>query len=108
MFDGLTEVQTMIEAQRKLPFVTRFVFHRKGKQIRRFDKAWNSACAEAKVPGRLVHDFRRTAVRNMVERGVPERVAMMISGHRTRSIFDRYHIVSKKDLREAAAKLNAG
>lgn len=81
------------------------IFHRGGEHVREFRKSWRSACRAAGVTGRRFHDLRRTAIRNLVRAGVPQSVAMSISGHRTASVFRRYDITADEDLPDAVMKV---
>jgi len=84
-----------------------WVFHRtrKGKPIGSFRRAWKTACTKVGLPGRIPHDFRRTAVRNLERAGVSRSVAMKMVGHKTEAIYRRYAIVDEVMLREGAEKL---
>ena len=84
------------------PYV--FLNSKSNDKIKRFDKSWKRACRDAKIGNRIFHDLRRTAVRNMVRSGISESVAMMISGHKTRAVFERYNITNDADLIDAAQK----
>jgi integrase len=93
-----------LKAQRR---IVPLVFHRNGKRIRNYQKAWGAACKAAGCPGRLLHDCRRTAVRNLERAGVSRSVAMKVTGHKTEAVYRRYAIVSSGDLADAARKLQA-
>ena len=106
-----TQHQNILKLQHEEGKVIPWVFFRHthtGKilPIGDYRKAWKTACKKAGVPGRIPHDFRRSAVRNLVRAGIPERVAMQMTGHKTRAVFERYNIVSEGDLDMAAQKLN--
>lgn len=79
--------------------------HSDGRRIKDFRGAWAKACKDAGVPGRLVHDFRRTAVRNLERAGVPRSAAMRMTGHKTEAVYRRYAITDSAMLQEAAVKL---
>ena len=83
------------------------VFHRDGIPVRRWRTAWRTACQAAGVPTRFLHDCRRTAARNLIRASVPERVAMLLTGHKSRAIFDRYNIINEQELLEAGDQLVA-
>jgi integrase len=99
-------------AQRKAGRVIPYLFpylsgkRRLGARRRDFRKAWAAACKASGVPGRLRHDLRRTAARDMEREGVPRTVAMQIIGHKTEAMYRRYAIVNEADHREAARKRN--
>jgi len=83
-----------------------YVFTRPdGKRVRDFRRTWAKACTKAGMPGLLFHDLRRTAARNLRRAGVPETVIMKIGGWRTRSVFERYAIVSRTDIADAMLRL---
>ncbi len=81
------------------------VFHRDGVPVRVWRTALRDACRKAHVPHRLLHDCRRTAARNLIRAGVPERIAMLLTGHKTRAVFDRYNIVNEQELLTAGERL---
>jgi integrase len=112
---ALSELSSLFEAQweytqavqKNVEQLIPWVFHRNGKPIKDFTKAWSTATDAPGVPDRIVHDFRRTAVRNLERAGVPRSVAMKLVGHKTEAIYRRYAVTSESDLIEGVRKLSA-
>jgi len=84
-----------------------WVFHRQGRPIRDFRGAWDKALKEAGVTGYHVHDFRRTATRNMALAGVPEKHIRQVTGHKTSYMLDRYNITVERDTQNTLAQTQA-
>lgn len=83
-----------------------WICHYHGERFSRIYRAWRTACKRVGLEGRLFHDLRRSAIRNLVRAGVPQAVAKKISGHKTDSVFNRYNIVSQGDLLEATKQIS--
>jgi integrase len=101
MFPLTPELTTILTAQlertraleRETGRIVPWLFHRNGNPIKDFRSAWQTACKAAGVPGRIPHDFRRTAVRNLERAGVSRSAAMAMTGHLTESVYRRYAVV---------------
>ena len=115
VFPLTVELRALLETQRERTralerergSICPWVFHRNGQRIRDFRTAWKKACEAAGCPGRLLHDCRRTAVRNFEQCGISRSVAMKLTGHKTEAVYRRYAIVSEDDLTEAARRLDS-
>jgi Phage integrase family len=95
------------EVEKRTGRIIPWVFHRDGAPIgkRGLRLAWLRTTKRSKLSGRIPHDFRRTAVRNLERAGVPRSVAMKLTGHKTESVYRRYAIVAEADLAEGLTKL---
>lgn len=93
----LTRCQTLAPTEKLL-----FVWE-DGSPVKNFRGSWEKACEAVGFPDLLFHDLRRTAVRNMIRAGVPDKVAMEISGHRTAAMLWRYNITDTRDVVESGS-----
>jgi integrase len=125
-FGAFPELRELLVRQREttkgLGRIDPHVFHRDGRPIKAYHDAWRAACKRAateerngvtvtvrpQLLGRVPHDFRRTAARNLIRAGVPQHVVMKLCGWKTDAMFRRYAIVDERDLRDAVALLAKG
>ena len=110
--DGQTRIQSFRKAWKAACIragLGRFVCRACGGELdaKSLCASCRKSCASPRYVGRIFHDLRRTGVRNLVRSGVSESVAMTISGHKTRNVFDRYNIGSDRDQKEASLRVTA-
>ncbi len=113
MFPLLPRLRQILEAQgertrqieQETGRIIRWLFHRDGKPIKSFRRAWLTACTKAGLSGRIPYDFRRTAIRNLERAGIARSAAMAMVGHKTESVYRRYAIADERMLTEAGEKL---
>ena len=102
-------IERQIDATRQLEVeigrVIPLLFHNQGNPIANYLPAWRKACAAAGLQGRLPHDFRRTAARNLVNAGVDPLITMKLVGWESIEMLKRYQIIDSNMLEEGATKL---
>jgi integrase len=112
-FSVRPRLETLLRQQRELTSslereqgrIIPHVFHRCGEPIKDFRWTWDAACVKIGLPGRVRHDLRRSAIRNMEHAGVPRSVAMKLVGHKTESVYTRYAVMFEDDLKRGVEKL---
>jgi integrase len=102
-----TQRENTSALEKKKGVIISSVFHRNGRPIRSYARAWNAACDATGLKGRMVHDLRRMAVRNLERAGVSRSVAMKLTGHKTEAVYRRYAIASTAALSENVKKFAA-
>jgi integrase len=99
-----TRLETLLRHRQELTQGS-LVFHRNGLPVGDCKRCWNTANKRVGMD-KLFHDLRRTAVRNFIAQGLPERLVMALTGHKTNHMLHRYHVVVEQDLRAALSKNN--
>lgn len=99
-----TRLEALLRKRQEMAQGTQ-VFHRNGKPVGDCKRCWNTANRRVGMD-KLFHDLRRSAVRNFIAAGLPERLVMALTGHKTNHMLHRYHVVVEQDLRDALSKNN--